>query len=590
LPITLLLILATAEASDEFARSPQDVVVRRTRLLADALRAAAAPALRGGERREVAILVDVTPYTRRSERGLHDALFALRHEAVAGWRIAPLGGRLSQVHPSAAGAALHLPKVFAYETKSVNTFWDLRRSLKSFDARGGVVVYLADWHFEDDRRLERLLSMLESRGQVMSTIGSEAAFERAWNDGMFPDTGGKLNIRGAREEYDIRIGRDPFGVGEAHAPWHGGETAYPHLPTYFGGIPWSCEFSGMEAEEPEPVPMEASGRLEDLRERLHRAREKNAPDQGCHPLPSAWGPYGLMRLASETGGSYVLWSWNPTGRSNVTYDYARCNLFAPDLRSRRTILSEISRRPLARAVMRAWHEAAHRKMGLVRISPPVDADLHTPREMKSVSGFCAGCGIDDRPAQLAYMRRAPKVLEGIDRILLLLDRAIEHAPKRPDPVDRRLLADAHLFRHVLSVERFSLGEHLEVVRRIPRSGWDTPDRWPCVFEETYLARGADPEHVFPRYTKIFDTKRGLRVAEERRRMLRRYAGTPFAEVVARNRVYAFRFGWGIKVILDPGGRARNPAESDGAVEKTDPPTPKPGGGSGASPGGRTGGS
>ena len=33
------------------------------------------------------------------------------------------------------------------------------------------------------------------------------------------------------------------------------------------------------------------------------------------------------RLAGMTGGRYVLWSWNPGGRSMVDYDYARCDLF-----------------------------------------------------------------------------------------------------------------------------------------------------------------------------------------------------------------------------------------------------------------------
>ena len=68
-------LLAAAPANADEARSAREVVVRRTDRLVDALVAATAPASgRHAQRREVAIIVDVTPYTAAWERALGEAL------------------------------------------------------------------------------------------------------------------------------------------------------------------------------------------------------------------------------------------------------------------------------------------------------------------------------------------------------------------------------------------------------------------------------------------------------------------------------------------------------------------------------------
>lgn len=578
-------LLAVAPVHAQEVRSARDVVVRRTERLVDALVVATAPASgRRGERREVAIIVDVTPYTAAWKHAFGEALIRLEARAprVTAWRVAPLGGRFLRPTPSALGLIPRLSRVLAHETPSENTMLDLQRTLTGFVAGGGVVVYLADWHFEDDDRLERLVSSLRRRRQVFSVVGSEAAFTRAWNDGFHPGDAGQRATDGDPARYDPRIGRNPFGSNEPHAPWHGGETAYPHYPSYLHGVGWQCEFGVADDEDGPPSMTGVRGRvLEDLEERL-RQKGATAPEASAsYPLPSAFGPYGLMRLAAETGGRYVLWSWNPRGRSDVTYQYDRCNLFAPDLRARHAIRADIVRRPLARALLKAWQVVADRRVAVAAISPPLEEDARTPREMRSVrQQRCTCFAFEDRTALMTFLRDTPVVLAGLDRALGILDRRLGHTPGREDEVDRRLLADAHLFRHMLAIQRFSLGEVYAIAKRIRRDAWDRPDRTPCIWYEGYILRGSDPEHVVPRSTWVNDPVRGEALAAERRFLLRRYAGTPFAELASRNEVQCYRFGWGR---IFPGDRKesfRNPSES--TAKKKDAPTTPPPGGSGGS--------
>jgi len=574
---TVLLTLAALAGAGDLP-SAREVVVRRAPSLAQALRVATGPAWRSGAGREVAVVVDVTPYTSKAERSLIEAFWKLptddTSQAVA-WRIAPLGGRFSRAYASPRAMALELPRILSMPTPSKNTMRDLKQTLGSFGARGGVIVYLADWHFEDDHRLESLVAMLRGRAQVFSTIGSEAAFSRGWNDGFFPAVR-KRSVRGGGGSYDQRIGRNPFGQNKRDAPWHGGDSAYPHRPAYIGGAPWNSEFPTGERDR---------GGFEDLRERLRDSSPRSAAMRGAHPLPSTFGPYGLMRLAAATGGRYVLWSFNPSGRSNVRYDYGRCDRFAPDLRPRDAILADVARRPLARALLGAWHIVAGSRVGLAQVTPPVDEDRRSPREMERVKGApCACFALTDRARLRALLRSLPRGLEALDHSMRLLDNAIEKTAS-PDRVDARLLADARLFRHVLAVQRFCLGEVLMVAKNIPADAWDHPDQIPCIFPEQYLLRGADPEHVVPRTTQIFDHQRGADLAEQRRGMLRRYAGTPFGETVARNEVVAYRFGWGRKVPPGRGKSQRTPAQS--AQPKA--PTTTPGGGSSGAPGATSGG-
>jgi len=287
-----------------------------------------------------------------------------------------------------------------------------------------------------------------------------------------------------------------------------------------------------------------------------------------------------MRLAALTGGRYVLWSWNPSGRSTVNYDYGRCDRFPPDLRSRGAILAEVPRRPLARAMLDVWHRIADRRVGLARITPPIAKDRVSPREMEEARSDCCFCmSWRDEAQHRDFLRDVTRVLKALDGCIATLDAAIEHTPERPDDIDLRLLADAHLFRHVLVVQRFSLGEAVAVARHLPADAWDHPDLYPALFCDEFLLRGSDPEKVIPRTKRIFDPEQAERVTEDRKFMLRRYRGTPFGETVARNEVVTYRFAFGRKIVRKPGEGARNPAESD----QDEGPTTRPGGGSRPAP-------
>jgi len=320
--------------------------------------------------------------------------------------------------------------------------------------------------------------------------------------------------------------------------------------------------------------------MEDLRERLQQGLPPSQGDAGAYPLPSSFGPYGLMRLAALSGGRYVLWSWNPAGRSSVRYDYTRCNRFPPDLRPRSAILGDLPRRPLARALLDAWHGIVDRRVGLARVTPPVAKDRVSPREMTETRADCCLCmSWHDEAQYRRFLHDVAHVLDVLDDCIGTLDAAIERVPEQPDDVDLRLLADAHLFRHMLVVQRFSLGEAAEAAKHIPADAWDHPDLYPALFCDEFLLRGSDPEKVIPRTKRVFDGKQAERVTADRKFMLERYRGTPFAETVARNEVVTYRFAFGRKVFGKPGDGVRNPAQS----EPTPAPTTKPGGGSQPAP-------
>jgi hypothetical protein len=582
---------ATAEQPATVAA--RDVIVRGRTRLVDALRLAARDAWNGETPRHVAVVVDVTPYTQRWGDVLTEALFDVEVSGgtAAGWRIAPLGGRFGAVAPDASQLAPQLNGVLAEMSDVTSTLDALTRTLRGFGERGGVVVYLADWHFEDDHALEGVLKTLRGAGQTLSVIGSEAASGRGWNDG-FAGFGGALSGDGP---YVPGIGRNPFGGGASGEPWHGGDTAYPHVPWRFSKPDWRTEFGAplrlgpmRQLGEGRAPPAGAGGdAMEDLRERLRREvpREKRGPQS--HPLPSSWGPYGLMRLAAETGGRYVLWSWNPNGRPNVTYDFARCNLFQPDLRSRSAIRSDVPRRPLAAALIRAWHIVAGRGVGTVTVTPPLAKNLRGAREMLEANvNSQPPFAWRDEAARDDFVRRVAKALPRLDRALTDLDRAIAGTPDRCDDIDLRYLADAHALVHALRAQRFGLGEALAVARTVKKDAWDG-DTYPALRPVAYVARGADPDRVRALRVPTFERELGPRLVEERRHALTRYGGTPFGELAARNDVVTYEIGQAKK--LDPSqfDLGRTPAES------SSPPPPitdtgSPGGGSGGAGGSGTG--
>jgi len=585
------LLLGLALTTPLFAQAAPDarhVVVRGPRTLADAVNAALGPVLaRRDTAVPVTVVVDVTPYTRDQRLDLAMALedADLRFgSSIASWRIARLGAEASPPVARALGLRPFLPTVFRKPSETPSTLPALRATLSRTRETRGVVLYLADWHAEDDEGLESLLADLRGQGRALTVVGSEACFTRAWNDGFFPPH------RSTDSLYDAQVGRNPFLRGERGVPWHGGDTAFPHWPLRLALNVWSTEFP---AELPAPKTWEdaqdgyarpprgdaggngARGVPEDLRERLGPGeQDEDALQRYWFPLPSGFGPYGLMRLAGETGGRYVLWSWNPGGRSMVDYDYARCDLFAPDLRARGEILRDVTGQSLPRTVLRAWDAVGSDRVRLVAVTPPVEASTGRVREMEEVRArqqlpFSWHEARDWRE----FLHSASDALEALDRAIAGLDAGLG-AQGRNDTWTRRWRADAELFRHVLKEYRYALGEGYADALALGKDAWDDDD----------LVPGLEACDPFERET-MHHPERQEDVEKERETLLERYRGTPWGELVSRNRVLAYRVVWRPVATGDPG--RHSPAVSDG--DRDAPTTPRGGGSSGTGGGPVSGG-
>jgi len=181
-----------------------------------------------GDAERVTFVIDATPYTRAEIVAIGIAFQEI--ERTGRFRIAVLGDKPSAPEDTAGKLTPQLPPLLAKSRRPISTFRALHKTLANH-TEPGTIVYLADWHFEDDDRPEGLLSRLKARKQTFCVVGSEAAFGRGWTDG-FSWTG--------EEEFADRIGKDPWRTQKA--PWHGGETAYNHLPHRFGGVGWQTEF------------------------------------------------------------------------------------------------------------------------------------------------------------------------------------------------------------------------------------------------------------------------------------------------------------------------------------------------------------
>ena len=497
--------------------------IRGQRSLEPALETAMADAER------VLFIVDATPYTKAELEEIGIALQEI--ERTGSFRIAVLGDAPSTAKRSAGALTPLLPRLLDEPRRHGNTFRALHKTLANY-TEPGAVVYLADWHFEDDQRPEGLLAKLRARRQTFSVVGSEAAFGRGWNDG-FSWTG--------QPEFEDRIGKNPWRAGKA--PWHGGETAYNHLPHRFGGTGWQTEF---------PLRMEGG---EDLLQRLREGKLKK-PSMTRFPLPSAFGPYALTRICHETGGRYVLWSWNRAGRGNIEYDYARCELFAPDLRSRKAIRADIAKRPLARALNAAWEELAGSRSGLVLISPALEP---TKRSEPILLSWPGKASHDD------FLRAAEKALRVYDRTLKILDRPIRKAGQPKDAIDRRYLADAHLLQFIVRAQRFSLGAAFELAKTVKEDAWQG-ERFPAL----------QPIPADPR----------SEIMKQRAEHLERYRGTPFGEQVRRNRVDRYKLVTREMPNRPAKGNLGNtPAFSERTPRDPTPPAGGSSGGSGPSSGG-----
>jgi hypothetical protein len=513
--------------------------IRGQRDLTQAFRAAL------GDATNVAVVVDATPYVRAQIVEIGIALQELGRPGR--WRLAVLGGRIGPATQASGALTPQLRLALAETRRHKNTSAALRKTLGPIrDAE--AVVFLADWHFEDDDRPESLVKLLKGRKLRFSVIGSEAAFTRGWLDGY--------TWFGEEDQID-RIGKNPWRAEKGKIPWHGGETAYPHLPHRFGGMGWETEF----ARPPSVSPVDAK-LPEDLRERLF---EMQQAQRGLrrHPLPSAFGPYALSRICDQTGGRYVLWSWNRGGRAQVTYDYSRCELFAPDLRSRATIRKQVAKLPLARALNRAWHMVTDRKADSVRMTPSLGEDCATPQAMRPVKRVVQlSTSWLDRGAHTQFLQRAESNLKILDRARKVLAKPIRNAQGNDDPVARRYLADAQLFEFILHKQRFELADALAVAKTVRDDAWKN-DQLPGLRRKAL--QGAS--HT---------------ILARRKKLLDRYRGTPFGEQIRRNKIRAHELTSREKPKGSPEGGNVGAVPAFSERERERPATPPAGGTSGGS--------
>lgn len=570
--VVLVVALVCATAAAEELRPASKVVVRGVRTFERALQVATYEVWRRPARpRPVALVIDSTPFTAFARAEIETALASLAREATdasATWRIGRLGGRLGAPVREPAALIRQVRTVLATGSKAPSTVAALRRSLARFRTRGGLVVYVADRHFEDDEGLEAFIDVLRGLEQSFCVVGPEAGFQQPYDDACF------------------LAGRAPFGASTVASPWHAGDTAWPHLPGRVTTNTWYFH--------------ESLGLPEGLAERLWtyvRREGRNGPadrDAFLKALiapgvprisistvtPSSYGPYGLMRTCAATGGTYVLWSWNPLPSPRAPiYDYGRCNMFPPDLRGRSAIHRDLPRRPLVRALVRAWDVAASHHVGFAAYTAPVRED-GSVRAMVRTNRAGLPRPWRSATARAAFLLELDRLLGRLDRAIEDLARAIE-AVDGTDDVDRRYRADADLFLHILRLHRFQ-----EAERRGAFLAWEAA---PLTLErgerltwqpQTWVRGGPSPDALRLESVQPHNSSAARAILMAHRKFLQRYAGTPYAELVSRNAIHSYRI-----VPWKPGPPARGgrgASSSRGRSPQT-PVTPAPGGSAGGGP-------
>jgi hypothetical protein len=575
--VAVLAAPGVADDPNERELSASRVVFRASRSLAQAFEVATFEAWRDETRqRPVAIVIDVTPFTAFARPDLEAALTALAERVGSTretWWLGRLGDPLLYRGMGPAALLPRVGDVLARPSAVPSTIHAIQRSLRRFRADGGVVVYVADRHFEDGAGLEALLERLAKRHQRFSVVGPEAGFGLPYDDAAF------LTARG------------PFGAELESDPWPTGDTAWPHCPGRLRVNTWYFR-------EPQAFRVDLGERLWAYAEQARRDRatflETLRTSEAERMLlyavpPSSFGPYALMRLCARTGGRYCLWSWNPLAEPGPVYEYGRCNHYEPDLRARTAIRSDLVRRPLARALIRSWETLASPTVGIAAHTPPV-SEGGIPRAMEQAPG-------NRIPNPWQSARAREDFLEGTARLLDRLDLAVDDlertiaAAAQPDAVDRRYRADAELLLHILRLQRFS---HAEM-----RAAWlayEADDDGPGRDEEIriitiltfqpqhWVSGGPSPDTLRLAKIRPYDLRAAREVLAAHRAFLERFRGTPYAELVSRNAIHTWRVVTRQRTLGGRGGSG--PASSRGRKPK---PAVTPGAGPTTGAGPSTGG-
>lgn len=552
--LPLLLGAAAAATAGETARSAPQVVFRGGRSLDHLLRLVTqADGRTRTSPRPVAIVIDATPFTAFWQPELVDALGALDAKVGEGrrgsWRVGRLGGRLSGPRRRPGDLALLLDAVFAKRTDVEKTIPALRKMLANFRAEGGVIAYLAASRFEDEEDLEPFLAQLKTRGQTFSVIGPEAGFLH------------------------------PHEEGEGRT----GDTAWPHVFDRVMTNTWTFRRAisvRLDLAERLDTYTKARrrGASQDRQSFLAAVRRERGESAASYPAPpSSFGPYGLMRLAAETGGHYALWSWNPIPRQGWLYDYGRCNRFAPDLRSREAILADLRARHLPLALLGAWRRVSWGACQLAAYPPPLDPKTLSRVAKVRVHGSALPDPWRSAEAGEAFPRGLEARLRALDEAITILDVAIAR-PGAGDAVDERYRADAELMRHVLRLYRFASAERGEAWRawqQAPSS--DIPQDEMAFQPHNWVWGGPSPGALRLTENRPYRTRRALEILRQHREFLSRFQGTPYAWIVSRNRILTYR------IVRRPRSTSGRGGPSLDASRGRTPVTPGPGGSQGGGP-------
>ena len=529
-----LLLQEPARAKEPEAKKPKAPppdaakVVVRGRSLADALQITCQPAWADADNlRPVILVFDVTEAMQASQDRIEDALDELEERRTKDWQFVRLGAKPTETGDDQSDVSTRLTALFSKPLEGKSTVELLRQTLRGASP-DTVLVYLADERFEDDCELEALIRDLGKKQATISVIGREAAFGHAWDDGIKPfelRISDEPSPRGGDKWHFGDVGRNPFRSSH-RAPWHGGESAFPGIPYRWKGH-WETAFNDYDWSFADMSHDERDGEYSNTKQ----------------SLPAGFGPYGLMRAAGVSGGRYCLVAWRDGGRRNVKYDYSRCNLFAPDLRSRKEILRD-KKNPFLRATMAAWHALLEANDNLIDITPPLSRNARGPRKIKYLESLDTTLwyiwktpGMRDE-----FTKAAGLVLTTLDRALEPLDKALDVERDVPAHL-RRYEADALLMRHICRIARFEVRESLraskDLAPRARRKGAS-----PGVTHRDWVKAGrdADKPKIDTKY-EPWDEETGRRLLAERNELLRRFAGTPWGEQIGLNAIRASEPNW-----------------------------------------------
>lgn len=307
------------------------------------------------------------------------------------------------------------------------------------------------------------------------------------------------------------------------------------------------------------------------------------------PLPSSFGPYGLMRAAGMSGGRYVLYSFASGGQKTVEYDYARCNLFAPDLRSRKQIRKDILDHPHAAAVLETWNDLAAVGGALVDINPPLDARAKPQRIDKFSGGTFISFIWDHKSEYDAFRKIVKLVLPVLEKIQTRLDEVLAEPGNASTPAARRHEADALLLQHAIQKTRFELEEGLAALPPLTKKDWKK-DKRPGLIGRDWIQPGREPHMIIlDAEQEPADLDAGVRLFLQRRSLLRRLRGTPWGEQIALNGVEVSRPDWWEKIdhatFRDDRKRSRS-KDKDKEKKPSTPSRGSSGGGGGPTTGGK----